>query len=125
MGQMKTFSEFINEKVVSVVQRKKQARRMAKLARSPSVQAKKKKAMLRMRNPAKLAVVARKKTIQSFRDKFYPSYGDMSLQQRVKIDQLIFVKYGKKIDKIAKKMVIGLKKKELERVKIARANLNA
>ena len=122
---MKTFSEFINEKVVSVVQRKKQARRMAKLARSPSVQVKKKKAMLRMRNPAKLAVVARKKTIQSFRDKFYPSYGDMSLQQRVKIDQLIFVKYGKKIDKIAKKMVIGLKKKELERVKIARANLNA
>ena len=122
---MKTFSEFINEKVVSVVQRKKQARRMAKMARSPAVQAKKKKAMLRMRNPAKLAMVARKKTIQSFRDKFYPSYGDMSLQQRVKIDQLILVKYGKKIDKIAKKMVIGLKKKELERVKIARANLNA
>ena len=122
---MKTFLEFINERVVSVVQRKKQARRMAKMARSPAVQAKKKKAMLRMRNPAKLAMVARKKTIQSFRDKFYPSYGDMSLQQRVKIDQLILVKYGKKIDKIAKKMVIGLKKKELERVKIARANLNA
>jgi len=122
---MKTFLEFINERVVSVVQRKKQARRMAKIARSPSVQAKKKKAMLKMRNPAKLAMVARKKTIQSFRDKFYPSYGDMSLQQRVKIDQLIMVKYGKKIDKIAKKMVIGLKKKELERVKTARANLNA
>ena len=122
---MKTFLEFINERVVSVVQRKKQARRMAKIARSPSVQAKKKKAMLKMRNPAKLAMVARKKTIQSFRDKFYPSYGDMSLQQRVKIDQLIMVKYGKKIDKIAKKMVIGLKKKELERVKRARANLNA
>ena len=122
---MKTFLEFINERVVSIVQRKKQARRMAKIARSPSVQAKKKKAMLKMRNPAKLAMVARKKTIQSFRDKFYPSYGDMSLQQRVKIDQLIMVKYGKKIDKIAKKMVIGLKKKELERVKTARANLNA
>ena len=98
---------------------------MAKMARSPSVQAKKKKAMLRMRNPAKLAMVARKKTIQSFRDKFYPSYGDMSLQQRVKIDQIILVKYGKKIDKIAKKMVIKLKKQELERVKKARANLNA
>ncbi len=122
---MKTFLEFINERVVSVVQRKKQARRMAKMARSPSVQAKKKKAMLRMRNPAKLAMVARKKTIQSFRDKFYPSYGDMSLQQRVKIDQIILVKYGKKIDKIAKKMVIKLKKQELERVKKARANLNA
>ena len=35
------------------------------------------------------------------------------------------VKYGKKIDKLAKKMVMKLKKKELERVKAARANLNA
>jgi len=120
---MKTFSEFINERVVSVVQRKKQARRMAKMAKSSSFQAKKKKAMLKMRNPAKLAIAARKKTVQSFRDKFYPSYGDMSLQQRVKVDQLITVKYGKKIDKIAKKLAMGLKKKELERIKAARAKL--
>ena len=120
---MKTFSEFINERVVSVIQRKKQARRMAKMAKSSSFKAKKKKAMLKMRNPAKLAMAARKKTVQSFRDKFYPSYGDMSLQQRVKVDQLITVKYGKKIDKIAKKMAMGLKKKELERIKAARAKL--
>ena len=78
-----------------------------------------------MRNPAKLAMAARKKTIQSFRDKFYPTYGDMSLQQRVKIDQLIMVKYGKKIDKIAKKTAMKLKKTELERIKKARAKLNA
>ena len=78
-----------------------------------------------MRNPAKLALVARKKTIQSFRDKFYPTYGDMSLQQRVKVDQMIMVKYGKKIDKVAKKMAMVLKKKELERIKKARAKLNA
>ena len=124
MGQMKTFSEFINERVVSVAQRKKQARRMAKMARSPAIQAKKRKAMLIMRNPTKLAQVARKKTIQAFRDKFYPQYQNSSLQQRVKIDQIVMAKYGKKIDKIAKKMLIKLKKKELERVKIARANLN-
>ena len=122
---MKTFSEFINEKVMSVVQRKKAARRMAKIARSPATQAKRKKAMLKMRNPAKLAMVARKKTIQSFRDKFFPQYNDASLQQRVKIDQIIMVRYGKKIDKISKKMIVILKKKELERVKKARANLNA
>ena len=120
---MKTFSEFINERVVSVIQRKKQARRMAKMAKSSSFKAKKKKSMLRMRNPAKLAMVARKKTIQMFRDKFYPSYKDMSLQQKVKIDQLVMAKYGKKIDKISKKMIIKLKKIELERVKKARANL--
>ena len=122
---MKTFSELINERVVSVIQRKKQARRMAKMAKSSAFQAKKQKAMLKMRNPAKLALVARKKTIQSFRDKFYPSYDEMSLQQRVKVDQMIMVKYGKKIDKIAKKMAMVLKKKELERIKAARAKLNA
>ena len=120
---MKTFSEFINERVVSVVQRKKMARRMAKMAKSSSFKMKKKKSMLRMRNPAKLAMVARKKTIQMFRDKFYPSYKDMSLQQKVKIDQLVMAKYGKKIDKISKKMAMKLKKTELERVKKARANL--
>ena len=123
MGKMKTFSEFIDEKVATVAQRKKQARRMAKIARSPAVQAKKKKAMLRMRNPAKLAQIARKKTIQSFRDKFFPQYADSSLQQRVKIDQMVMAKYGKKIDKLAKKLVMKLKKTELERVKKARANL--
>ena len=122
---MKTFSEFIDEKVMSVTQRKKAARRMAKIARSPATQAKRKKAMLKMRNPVKLAMVARKKTIQAFRDKFFPQYDDSSLQQRVKIDQIVMAKYGKKIDKISKKMLIKLKKKELERVKIARANLNA
>ena len=98
---------------------------MAKMARSSAFQAKKKKAMLKMRTPAKLAQVARKTAIQSYRDKFYPTYKDMSLQQKVKIDQLIMAKYGSKIDKIAKKMAIKLKKKELERIKAARAKLNA
>ena len=96
---------------------------MAKMAKSSSFKAKKKKAMLKMRNPAKLAIAARKKTVQSFRDKFYPSYGDMSLQQKVKIDQLVMTKYGKKIDKISKKMAMKLKKTELERIKKARAKL--
>ena len=109
------------EAVASVVQRKKLARRMAKMAKSPVVQTKKKRAALRMRNPAKLALLARKKTIQKFRDKFYPSYKDMSLQQRVKIDQVIQQKYGVKITKISKKLLKKLKSAELERVKKARA----
>ena len=118
---MITFEQ-LSEKLVNVAQRKKQARRMAKLARSPAFQFKKKKAMLKMRNPAKLAQAARKKTIQSFRDKFYPSYDEMSIQQKVKIDQLIMAKYGSKIDKISKKVAMKLKKQELERIKQARKN---
>ena len=115
---MKTFKELFE--VMSVQTRKKMGRRMAKLARSPAFQFKKKKAMLKMRNPAKLHIAARKKATQSFRDKFYPSYADMSLQQKVIIDQKIMQKYGKKIDKISKKMVMKLKKQELERIKLAR-----
>ena len=124
---MKTFSEFISEapRVVSVSQRRKQARRMAKIARSAVVQAKKKRARLKTRSTAKLAQLARKKTIQKFRDKFYPQYNDASLQQRVKIDQMIMAKHGQKIDKVAKKALVQLRKKELDRVKQARAAKDA
>ena len=116
---MKTFKDFY-EAVASVVQRKKMQRRMAKMAKSPVVQMKKQRARLKMRSPAKLAILARKKTIQSFRDKFYPSYGEMSLQQRVKVDQMIMQKYGKKIDAISKKAAKILQKQEVERVKKAK-----
>ena len=116
---MKTFKDFY-EAVVTVVQRKKMQRRMAKMAKSPVVQMKKQRARLKVRSPAKLAVLARKKTIQSFRDKFYPGYGEMSLQQRVKVDQMVMQKYGKKIDKISKKAAKILQKQEVERVKKAK-----
>ena len=119
---MKKFRKLYTE-VASVLQRKKLARRMAKMAKMPAIKMKKKRAALRMRTPAKLAMLARKKTIQKFRDKFYPTYGGMSLQQRVIIDNKIMQKYGKKIDKLSKKLLMKLKKTEMERVKKARASL--
>jgi len=118
-GQMKKFKD-IYEAVMGVQQRKKAARRMAKMGKSKIVQAKKKRAALKMRNPAKLLLLARKKAIQMMRDKFYPAYNNMALAQRVKVDQTIIQKYGKKIDKIAKKLAIKLQKAEIERVKKAR-----
>ena len=116
---MKTFKDIYE--VMGAKQRKKMARRMAKMGKSKIVQAKKKRAALRMRNPAKLAVLARKKATQMMRDKFYPAYKTMAIAQRVKVDQVIMQKYGKKIAKIAKKLAIKLKKAEVERVKKARA----
>ena len=116
---MKKFKD-IYEAVMGVQQRKKAARRMAKMGKSKIVQAKKKRAALRMRNPAKLQLLARKKAIQMMRDKFYPAYNNMALAQRVKVDQVIMQKYGKKIDKISKKLAIKLQKTEIERVKKAR-----
>ena len=119
---MKTLSD-IYERTVRAVQRKKQARRMSKMAKSPAFQLKKKKAMLRMRNPAKLMQIARKKAVQSFRDKFYPSYKEMSVQQKVKIDQLLMQKYGGKIDKISRKLAVKLKGAEGERIARAKEAL--
>ena len=117
---MKTFKD-LYEAVMGFKQRKKMARRMVKMGKSKIVQAKKKRAALRMRNPAKLALLARKKATQMMRDKFYPAYKTMALAQRVKVDQVIMQKYAKKIAKIAKKLAIKLKKAEVERVKKARA----
>ena len=118
---MKKFTD-LYEKKVDVLQRKRQARRMAKLAKSPSFQLKKKRALLKFRSADKIDAVARKKTIQQFRDKFFPQYDEMSLQQRSIVDQKLLSKFGSKIDKISKKMAMSLKKDEVERVKQARAS---
>jgi len=119
MGQMKSFIEYyrnVHEKVVDISQRKKQAKRMAKLAKSSSFQAKKKRTMMKVRNSAKLLVVAKKQTLITFKKKLFPDYNDMSLPQKVKADQIIMQKYGAKIDKVAKKLAKKLKAKESERV---------
>ena len=115
----KTLSD-LYERSVSVVQRRKQARRMAKMARSAGFKLKKKRAKLRRRSPEKIAMIARKQAIKMIRDKFYPGYKDMAFAQRVKIDQIMMQKYGKKIDKIAKKKAMILKKGESERIAKAR-----
>ena len=120
MKKFKEFRESLDEKVVDVVQRKKMARRMAKMAKSSAFQAKKKRTLMKVRSPAKLAIVAKKKTIDVFRKKFYPNYKDMPIPQKVKVDQKIIQKYGAKIAKIAKKTAMKLKKAEIERVKKAR-----
>ena len=116
---MKNFKD-IYEKKVDIFQRKKMARRMAKMARSAAFQMKKAKSLLKMRSPAKIAIAARKKVIQMFRDKMYPGYANMALPQKVKADQLVMQRFGKKIDKISKKMAGKLQRLEVDRVKKAR-----
>ena len=116
---MKTFQELFE--VVSTSQRKKLARRMAKLQKSPAFQMKKKRNALKMRDPAKLLVIARKKLMQGYRDKFYPDYKNQPVQRRVIIDQQIMQKYGKKIAKFSQKAAMKLKALEPERIKTARA----
>ena len=117
---MKTFSD-LYEKTLNVAQRRKQGLRMKVLARSSAFQMKKKRSLMRIRDTAKLTLVAKKKIVQKFRDKYYPDYKTMPLQQRVIVDQRLQQKHGAKMAKMLKKAVAVLKKGELERVKQARA----
>ena len=119
---MKNFTElYEGVKKVNVIQRKKMARRMSKMAKSATFQRKKEKARLKMRSPEKIKAAARKAVIKQFRYKMFPNYDQIPLAQRPKADEKVNQKFGKKIDKLTNKMVTQLKKKELERVKQARA----
>ena len=93
---------------------------MSRMAKSSAFQMKKKRASLKRRSPEKIQQVARKKAMKIVRDKFYPNYNEMAFQQKVKTDQIMMAKYGKKIDKIAKKQVKIIMKGEGERVAKAR-----
>ena len=121
---MKNFGD-LYEKTTSVIQRRKMGRRMARLQKLSSFQFKKKKAALKMRSPAKLHQIARKKLIQKYRDKFYPQYKEMSVQQRVVVDQKIMQKFGKKIDILSKRLAKKLKGEESKRIQTARQRLKS
>ena len=106
----------IYEKSVPLLQRKKMARRMRKMAKSAIFKMKKAISALRRKTPEKILALARKKAINMIRKKFYPTYKDMAFAQRIKIDQRIMVQFGKKIDKISKKMAMIIKKGEGARI---------
>ena len=122
---MKTFLDKYDElsefRVISKAQRKKMGMRMKRMAKSSAFQAKKARNKLRIASPEKILMKARKLAKQKVLDKFYPNYKEMGLQQRVKVDQIISMKYGGFIDKVSKKMVKVVKKKEILKVKDAKA----
>jgi hypothetical protein len=112
---MRKFIELYIE-VMSVSTRKKMSKRMAKLARSPAVKMKKARTRLKVRSTAKLAIVARKQALKTIKLKYYPTYDEMPMAQRIKVDQKIQQKYGKAIDKIVRKKMTALKSTEVVRV---------
>ena len=112
---MRKFRELYTE-VMSVSTRKKMSKRMAKLARSPAVKMKKARTRLKVRSTAKLAIVARKQALKTIKLKYYPTYDEMPMTQRIKVDQKIQQKYGKAIDKIVRKKMTALKSSEVVRV---------
>ena len=122
---MKTFSELYSDlfelKKVNIAQRRKQARRMAKIVKTSAFKRKVELSKRKVASPEKIRVKAAKLAKKKVLDKFYPQYKEMPVQQRVKIDQLVSAKYGSMINKIATRSIKVVKKKELQKVKDARA----
>ena len=112
---MITFKELYSNleelKKVNLAQRRKQAIRMAKLAKSSAFKKKVERSKLRVASPEKIKTKAAKLAKKKVVDKFYPNYNSMPIQQRVKVDQIIAQKYGGMINKIAMKSVKVVKKK--------------
>ena len=121
---MITFSELysdINElKRVNLAQRRKQARRMAKITKTAAFKRKVELSKRKVASPEKIKVKAAKLAKKKVLDKFYPNYKDMPIAQRVKVDQMVNQRYGAMINKIAMKSVKVVKKNELQKVKDAR-----
>ena len=128
---MKTFSEHSDlqeqeyKRTATITQRRKLARRMRMLSKQAGFKMKKKRSLMRVRDTAKLTKVARKEAIKMFRNKAYPNYNDLSISARVKADQIVMQRFGKRIDKVAKKQARKLRAAEPERVKKFRASQRA
>ena len=128
---MKTFSEHSDlqeqeyKRTATITQRRKLARRMRMLSKQAGFKMKKKRTLMRVRDTAKLTKVARKEAIKMFRNKAYPNYNDLSISARVKADQIVMQRFGKRIDKVAKRQARKLRAAEPERVKKFRASQQA
>ena len=125
---MKTYEELMYEleerKAMSILQRRKMGIRMRKMMKNPAVQAKIARAKKKIAPDAKIQQRANKAAKQIVIKKFagmQPNeYANLSMMQRQVIDNKIVSKKSGAIKKIAKRLIVKLKKAELERLKKAR-----
>ena len=125
---MKTYEELMYEleerKAMSILQRRKMGIRMRKMMKNPAVQAKIARAKKKIAPDAKIQQRANKAAKQIIIKKFAGmppnEYANLSMMQRQVIDNKIVSKKSGAIKKIAKRLIVKLKKAELERLKKAR-----
>ena len=112
-----------------LIKRAKQAGiRMKKLMRNPAHRAKIERKKKKQKTTPELLVKAQKQARNKIRSKFFPKYKEMGRAAKAKIDQVITVKHGAKIAKMAKRNLPKVKVKARQDAKRARelgANPNA
>ena len=127
---MKKFKELTSEIEEAVIKRldlaklKKRSReqsiRMRSLMKNPAYKKKVELKKKRMKSAPELLVRAQKQARDMVRKKFYPKYDEMGRAGKAKINQVVSLKHGAKIAKIAKKLLPRVKIQSRELVKRAR-----
>ena len=127
---MKKFRELTSEIEEAVMKRldlaklrkrsKEQSIRMRRLMKNPAFKKKVELKKKRMKSAPELLVRAQKQARDMVRKKFYPKYDEMGREGKAKINQVISLKHGAKIAKIAKKLLPRVKIQSRELVKRAR-----
>jgi|TARA_R110002167_G_C12219764_1_gene608658 hypothetical protein len=113
-------SELTEFRVVSKAARRKTAIRMKRLVKSSAFKKKVERSKLRIASPEKQKVKAAKKAKQIVINKYFPTYDNMGIAQRVQVDQRIQAMYGNLIAKLTLKQMKFVKKDEIQKVKNAR-----
>ncbi len=127
---MKKFKELNSEIEEAVIKRldlaklrkrsREQSIRMRRLMKNPAYKKKVELKKKRMKSAPELLVRAQKQARDMVRKKFYPKYNEMGREGKAKINQVVSLKHGAKIAKIAKKLLPKVKIQSRELVKRAR-----
>ena len=127
---MKKFKELTSEIEEAVIKRldlaklrkrsREQSIRMRRLMKNPAYKKKVELKKKRMKSAPELLVRAQKQARDMVRKKFYPKYDEMGREGKAKINQIVSLKHGAKISKIAKRLLPKVKIQSRELVKRAR-----
>ncbi len=127
---MKKFKELTDEIEEAVIKRldlaklKKRSReqsiRMRRLMKNPAYKKKVELKKKRMKSTPELMVRAQKQARDLVRKKFYPKYDEMGREGKAKVNQMVSLKHGPKIAKIARRLLPKVKIQSRELVKRAR-----
>ena len=127
---MKKFKELTSEIEEAVIKRldlgklrkrsREQSIRMRRLMKNPAYKKKVELKKKRMKSTPELMVRAQKQARDMVRKKFYPKYDEMGREGKAKVNQMVSLKHGPKIAKIARRLLPKVKIQSRELVKRAR-----
>ena len=119
-------SDLTERKALSVATRRKMGLRMKKLAKSSAFKAKVARNKKKLASDGKIKQRANKQAKQIIIKKFAGlepnEYANLSLMQRQTLDNRIMKTKGAAVKKIAKKLIVTLRKAELIRLKNSRGS---